>query len=76
MKKNTIILVVLLVVLAAIGITVYQKRAAQAPTTASSTYQGPVSDSPDAIEQDLNSIDTGAQLDADLNATDQDIKSL
>lgn len=76
MKKSTILLAVALVVLATIGFAIYQKRAAQAPTTASSTYQGPVSDSPDAIERDLESIDTGAQLDADLDATDKEIKSL
>ena len=69
MKKNTIILIVVLVVLAAIGLSVFNRKAVEAPVVSSSTASSvaPVSDTPDAIDQDLNSIDTGVQMDADLD---------
>ena len=76
MNRNTVILIVILVVLAAIGVAVYNRHAVQAPTTASSTYQGPTSDTPDSIDHDLQGIDTGAGLDADIKATDKDIQQL
>lgn len=76
MNRNTVILVVILVVLAAIGLVVYNRHSVEAPMTATSTYQGPTSDTPDAIDKDLQDIDTGAGLDADIQATDKDIQQL
>lgn len=76
MKKNTIILIIVLVVLAAIGLSVYNRKAVEAPTSTTTSSVAPASDSPEAIDQELNNIDTGASLDADLDATDRDIKQL
>lgn len=76
MNRNTLILIAILVVLAAVGIGIYQRHAAQAPATGSSTVSGPDNDSPDAIDRDLNSIDTGTRMDVDLEATDKDIQNL
>lgn len=75
MKRNTIILIVILVVLALAGAYAFRQHAAQAPTAAP-VYVGPASDKPGDIDQELDSIDTGTQLDADLQGTDKDVDAL
>ncbi len=74
-NRNTLILVVILVVLAIAGAYAFRKHAAQAPTAAP-VYVGPASDRPGDIDAELESIDTGSQLDADLQGTDKDIQAL
>lgn len=75
MNRNTALLIVLLIVLAAVGYMFYQRKAVQAPVE-QPVYVAPTNDTPDAIDNELNSIDTGAQLDADIQSADKDIQSL
>lgn len=75
---RNILVIVIIVALIALGIFAFYRNQARAPQQPSvdTTYVAPTSDSPDAIQNELNSIDTGANLDADFQATDKDIKTL
>ena len=74
--KKIILIALVVIVIGAIAFAAYRKRV-QAPVTDSeTTYQLPQNDSPDDIDKELNSIDTGANLDSDFQSTDADIKTL
>ncbi len=73
-KKALVIAIAVVLVVVAIGINRYRTSMNSAVNT--STYVAPTNDTPDAITQQLDNIDTGAQLNADFETTDADIKSL
>lgn len=76
MNRNTILLIAALIVLAVIGFSAYHYKSIQPKNEDGPSSVAPSSDTPDAIDENLGSIDTGAGLDAELQATDQDIEKL
>lgn len=75
MKRN-ILIVTVVIVLGIVGLSLYNRQSAQMQSDGAYSDIAPTTDSPDAIDKDLSKIDTGAQLDADLESTNQDILKL
>lgn len=74
--KRIVIIALVVIVAGAVAFAAYRRRVQAPVSDPVTTYELPQSDSPDDIDKELDSIDTGADLDSDFRTTDADIKAL
>lgn len=77
MKKQTILIIIAVVIVAAFAAWWHLGgKSTSAPSVTPTTYVPSADDSTTSIDQELDRIDTGADVEADFEATNKDIETL